>query len=59
LSLPESRVAIEQAWILPGNGRLFHKVVVQVRAKPALDLGDGHALAARVIGDLVAVDLGA
>ena len=36
---------------------LFVRVVVQVWAEPALDLGHGHAFALVIVGDLVAVDL--
>ena len=36
---------------------LAFRVVIQIRPEPALDLGDGHALALGVVGHLVAVDL--
>jgi hypothetical protein len=45
------------ARVSPLNRTLFRRVVVQVRAEPALDLGYGHAFALGVVGDLVAVDL--
>ena len=43
--------------LLASEDGLVHRVVVQVRPEPALDLGDAHALALGVVGDLVAVDL--